>query len=119
MFDICCPADQNSLKAWTLNSSFGIDKQLKYKISANELPFQSNLCTSEQALNAMVKKRKRSEEQEELPEGCNHYQDISEVPWDIQKYHNTLSTSKTCAKTAAATGTSAIRFSRNTMMAYG
>ncbi|KAI4123883.1 MAG: hypothetical protein LQ347_005964 [Umbilicaria vellea] len=37
----------------------------------------------------MGKKRRRaSEAPAELPEGCHHYEDLAEVPWDIQKYYH-------------------------------
>ncbi|MCJ1473356.1 hypothetical protein MMC13_002007 [Lambiella insularis] len=32
------------------------------------------------------KRRRESVPQEDLPEGCHHYDEVGEVPWDIQKY---------------------------------
>ena len=31
------------------------------------------------------KRQRRSQVTERLPEGCQHYEHVSEVPWDIQK----------------------------------
>lgn len=28
-------------------------------------------------------------DEEQLPDGCHHYNSLGEVPWDIQKYSNT------------------------------
>ncbi|MCJ1395679.1 hypothetical protein MMC18_008565, partial [Xylographa bjoerkii] len=32
------------------------------------------------------KRRRETTSHEELPEGCHHYDEVGEVPWDIQKY---------------------------------
>ncbi|SLM35985.1 rna methylase family [Lasallia pustulata] len=33
-------------------------------------------------------RRRASEAPAELPEGCHHYEDLADVPWDIQKYYH-------------------------------
>lgn len=41
---------------------------------------------SAQAYDASINPLKRQALSSPLPEGVHHYQDLEEVPWDIQKY---------------------------------
>ena len=68
----------------------------------------------------MGKKRRRgSQSFAELPEGCHHYEDLAEVPWDIQKYAPGVVLPGTAAYLYKDTTISATRSSQDMMKAFG
>lgn len=55
----------------------------------------------------------------EPPEGCHHYEDAYDVPWDIQKYHFRQSLTKYLLTPDIGTFTNGIKYSPNMMMVFG
>ena len=69
------------------------DTTLHFPTSSHNVTLLPSLFASVSGLSSrqgrviMGKKRRRASEAfAELPEGCHHYENLAEVPWDIQKY---------------------------------
>lgn len=74
---------------------------------------------SAQAYDANINPLKRQALSSPLPEGIHHYQDIEEVPWDIQKYAWSFCVLRTSYLTYLDTGNKGIRSFQSMMKASG